>query len=151
MHIPAYPDDPLLLFTRRHDPNIGARACANGGGGRGYAATEDARLRLPCSGAVLRFQSADLVLQSAVGAPGGPRREWQAALPRPCRTRARVCPSYALSMSGSAKGRHEQKTSEHRKLRRASKRATRRTRVGAVKQEAGQPLARDLRRLTPGD
>lgn len=49
------------------------------------------------------------------------------------------------------RAKREQKASEHRQLRRASKRATQGARVGAAKQESGQPLARDLRRLTPGD
>jgi hypothetical protein len=50
-----------------------------------------------------------------------------------------------------ARSKREQKASEHRKLRRASKRATQGARVGVAKQESGQPLARDLRRLTSGD
>jgi hypothetical protein len=48
-------------------------------------------------------------------------------------------------------GRREQKAFEHRKLRRASKRVMQGARVGTGKHVSGQPLARDLRRLTPGD
>jgi hypothetical protein len=54
-------------------------------------------------------------------------------------------------MARAQKGRREQKIFEHRKLRRASKRVMQGTRVGTGKQASGQPLARDLRRLTPGD
>jgi hypothetical protein len=54
-------------------------------------------------------------------------------------------------MARAKNGRREQKTFEHRKLRRASKRVMQGTRVGTGKQTSGQPLARDLRRLTLGD
>jgi len=52
-------------------------------------------------------------------------------------------------MAGASKGRREQKRSEHRKLRRASKRVVQGARAGTAKQESGQPLTRDLRRLAP--
>jgi len=54
-------------------------------------------------------------------------------------------------MARKPNGRREQKTFEHRKLRRASKRVMQGTRVGTGKHVSGQPLARDLRRLTLGD
>ena len=56
-----------------------------------------------------------------------------------------------LLMARKLNGRREQKTFEHRKLRRASKRVMQGTRVGTAKQASGQPLARDLRRLTLSD
>jgi hypothetical protein len=58
---------------------------------------------------------------------------------------------YPLLMAGKPNGRREQKTFEHRKLRRASKRVMQGARVGTGKHVSGQPLARDLRRLTLGD
>jgi hypothetical protein len=56
---------------------------------------------------------------------------------------------YALPMAGASKGRREQKRSEHRKLRRASKRVVRGVRAGTTERQSGQPLTRDLRRLAP--
>ena len=56
-----------------------------------------------------------------------------------------------LLMARKPNGRREQKTFEHHKLRRASKRVMQGTRVGTAKHVSGQPLARDLRRLTLGD
>ena len=56
-----------------------------------------------------------------------------------------------LLMARKPNGRREQKTFEHRKLRRASKRVMHGARVGTGKHVSGQPLTRDLRRLTPGD
>jgi hypothetical protein len=54
-------------------------------------------------------------------------------------------------MVRTSNGRREQKAFGHRKLRRASKRVMQGVRVGTGKQVSGQPLARDLRRLTLGD
>jgi hypothetical protein len=59
--------------------------------------------------------------------------------------------SMLVLMARKPNGRREQKTFEHRKLRRASKRVMQGTRVGTGKHVSGQPLARDLRRLTLGD
>jgi hypothetical protein len=56
-----------------------------------------------------------------------------------------------LPMPRKPNGRREQKTFEHRKLRRTSKRVMQGARLSTAKHVSGQPLTRDLRRLTPGD